>query len=219
MEGVWGAEQYNNHPMMTDPAAEHNTTLPFTRNAVGPMDYTPTAFTNSQHAHRTSHAHELALPVIFESACQHMADRPSAFRALPEKVKDFIAGLPTTWDDTKYLGGEPADFVILGRRKGDTWYVGGINGKATTREVKFTVPGNPGVQSCQAQREGAELTTVLALGSMASPHCNHIPQTWSLRDRKQDIEAGHARIHSQDDYSPVLGPGRLRHAHPPRKVM
>jgi len=144
MEGVWGAEQYNNHPMMTDPAAEHNTTLPFTRNAVGPMDYTPTAFTNSQHAHRTSHAHELALPVIFESACQHMADRPSAFRALPDTVKDFIAGLPTTWDDTKYLGGEPGDFVILGRRKGSTWYVSGINGKATSREVKFTVPGKPG---------------------------------------------------------------------------
>ena len=75
----------------------------------------------------------------------------------------------------------------------------------------------PGVQSCQAQREGAELTTVLALGSMASTHCNHIPQTWSLRDRKQDIESGYARIHSQDDYSPVLGPRRLKHAHPPKK--
>ena len=144
MEGVYGAEQYNNHPFMTDPAAEHNTTLPFTRNAVGPMDYTPTAFTNSQNPHRTSHAHELALPVVFESAAQHMADRPSAFRALPDAVKDFIAGLPTTWDDTKYLGGEPGDFVILGRRKGSTWYVGGINGKTGTREVKFFVPGNPG---------------------------------------------------------------------------
>jgi len=144
MEGVYGAEQYNNHPFMTDPAAEHNTTLPFTRNAVGPMDYTPTAFTNSQNPHRTSHAHELALPVVFESAAQHMADRPNAFRALPDAVKDFIAGLPTTWDDTKYLGGEPGDFVILGRRKGNTWYVGGINGKPESREVKFTVPGKPG---------------------------------------------------------------------------
>jgi len=144
MEGVYGAEQYNNHPFMTEPAAEHNTTLPFTRNAVGPMDYTPTAFTNSQNKHLTSHAHELALPVVFESAAQHMADRPSAFRALPDKVKDFIAGLPTTWDDTKFLGGEPGDFVILARRKGGNWYVGGINGKPETREVKFTVPGNPG---------------------------------------------------------------------------
>ena len=51
----------------------------------------------------------------------------------------------------------------------------------------------------------------------ASTHCNHIPQTWSLRDRKQDIESGYARIHSQDDYSPVLGPRRLKHAHPPKK--
>ena len=144
MEGVYGAEWYNNKDLMTEAGAEHNTTLPFTRNAVGPMDYTPTAFTDSQHKHTTSHAHELALPVIFESAAQHMADRPSSFRSLPEQVKDFLAGLPTAWDDTKYLGGEPGDFVILGRRKGDTWYIGGINGKNDEREVKFAVPGKDG---------------------------------------------------------------------------
>ena len=73
-----------------------------------------------------------------------MADRPSSFRSLPEQVKDFLAGLPTAWDDTKYLGGEPGDFVILGRRKGDTWYIGGINGKKDEREVKFAVPGKDG---------------------------------------------------------------------------
>ena len=72
-------------------AAQLNTTLPFTRNVVGPMDYTPVAFTNSQHPHKTSYAHELALSVIFESGMQHMADRPEGFYALPEAAKDFFA--------------------------------------------------------------------------------------------------------------------------------
>lgn len=51
-----------------DRAAEHNATLPFTRNVVGPMDYTPGTFSDSQHPHITSYGHELALPIIFESA-------------------------------------------------------------------------------------------------------------------------------------------------------
>ena len=70
--------------------------------------------------------------------------RPPWYSQVPEQVKGFLAGLPTAWDDTKYLGGEPGDFVILGRRKGDTWYIGGINGKNDEREVKFAVPGKDG---------------------------------------------------------------------------
>lgn len=44
VEGVYGAEWYNNAPILTNRAAEHNATLPFTRNVVGPMDYTPGTF-------------------------------------------------------------------------------------------------------------------------------------------------------------------------------
>ena len=73
---VYGSEWYNNKPTLTDNAAWHNCTLPFTRNVIGPMDYTPCTFTNSQHPHITTDAHELALLVIFESALQHLADRP-----------------------------------------------------------------------------------------------------------------------------------------------
>lgn len=62
-------EWYNNAPILTNRAAEHNATLPFTRNVVGPMDYTPGTFSNSQHPHITSYAHELALPVILNQRC------------------------------------------------------------------------------------------------------------------------------------------------------
>ena len=64
-EGVYGAEWYNNVPTFTKQAASHNATLPFTRNVIGPMDYTPCAFSDSQHPHITSHAHELALTGAF----------------------------------------------------------------------------------------------------------------------------------------------------------
>ncbi|MDE8712455.1 glycoside hydrolase family 97 catalytic domain-containing protein, partial [Phocaeicola vulgatus] len=63
---VYGAVWYINKPTLTDNAAWHNCTLAFTRNVIGPMVYTPCSFTNSQHTHITTDAHELALLVIFE---------------------------------------------------------------------------------------------------------------------------------------------------------
>ena len=99
-EAVYGAEWYNNNGRLTPNAAWHNCTLPFTRNVIGPMDYTPCAFTDSQHPHITTHAHELALTIVFESALQHLADRPSGFLEQPAVVQQLITGLPTAWDDT-----------------------------------------------------------------------------------------------------------------------
>ena len=139
VEGVYGAEWYNNAPILTNRAAEHNATLPFTRNVVGPMDYTPGTFSNSQHPHITSYAHELALPVIFESALQHMPDRPSVYYGLPEPVKRLLSELPVAWDDTKLLAGYPGEEVILARRKGNVWYIGGINGTNETKTLHISL--------------------------------------------------------------------------------
>lgn len=135
VEGVYGAEWYNNAPVLTNRAAAHNATLPFTRNVVGPMDYTPGTFSDSQHPHITSHGHELALPVIFESALQHMPDRPSTYYSLPESVKKLLSELPTAWDDTKLLAGYPGIEVVMARRKGDVWYIAGINGTDEQRTL------------------------------------------------------------------------------------
>jgi len=127
-EGVYGAEWYNNVPTFTDKAAKHNATLPFTRNVVGSMDYTPCAFTDSQHPHITTHAHELALTALYESGVQHLADRPESFLSQPMAVKDYLSNLPTAWDETRFIDGYPGDFVVMARRKGDVWYLAGING-------------------------------------------------------------------------------------------
>ena len=127
-EGVYGAEWYNNVRHFTEKAASHNATLPYTRNVIGPMDYTPCAFSDSQHPHITSNAHELALTVLYESGLQHLADRPESFLAQPQAVQDFLGQLPVAWDETRFVSGYPGQSAVLARRSGDTWYVAGING-------------------------------------------------------------------------------------------
>ena len=135
-EGVRGAEWYNNGPELTTTAPEHNTILPFTRNVVGAMDYTPVTFTNSQHPHTTSYGHELALSVLFESGMQHLADRPEGYYNLPDVAKNFLREVPNAWDDTKLVDGYPGKDVVMARRKGDNWYVGGINSEIRRDKTK-----------------------------------------------------------------------------------
>lgn len=139
MEAVRGAEWYNNNPELTTTAPEHNTVMPFTRNVVGSMDYTPVTFTNSQHPHITSYGHELALSIVFESALQHMADRPEGYYNLPDAAKTLLRNLPAAWDDTKFIDGYPGKDVIIARRKENIWYIGGLNSENKEKNKQLSL--------------------------------------------------------------------------------
>ena len=160
-EAVYGAEWYNNKGILTDKAAAHNTTLPFTRNVIGSMDYTPVTFSNSQHKHKTSFAHELALAVVFESGLQHFADRPSAYYDLSDEPREFLKGFPTAWDETKLINGYPGEMVVIARRKGKRWYVAGLNGKNTpqTLNLGFDFLGSSDY-SFQLFKDGADTKSI-----------------------------------------------------------
>lgn len=140
-EAVYGAEWYNNNGTLTNKAAAHNATLPFTRNVIGGMDYTPVTFSDSQNPHITSHGHELALSVLFESGIQHFADRPESYNSLPEAARNFLKKVPVAWDDTRLLEGYPGEKAIIARKKGTTWYIGGINGKDTPQDFSIALDG------------------------------------------------------------------------------
>ena len=107
MESVRGAECYKFDGRYPEMDPSQNTIIPFTRNAIGPMDYTPVTFTKVKNPRRTTVAHELALSVLFESGLQHFADQVSAYRELPEAPKELLRQVPASWDDTKFLGGRP----------------------------------------------------------------------------------------------------------------
>ena len=172
-EGVYGAEWYNNVPTFTNKAAAHNATLPFTRNVIGPMDYTPCAFSDSQHPHITSHAHELALTALYESGLQHLADRPESFLAQPSEVQQYLGNLPAAWDETRLLSGYPADHAVIARRSAGTWYVAGINGTDTAKDITFSLGS--------IAQPSASMTTFEDSGDTANP--------WQIRQQVPVITA------------------------------
>jgi hypothetical protein len=139
MESVKGAEGAGRQEFC-DRAPSHNTILPFTRNVVGSMDYTPVTFTNKREAIRqTTFGHELALSVVFESGAFHFADNMKSYQSLPDVAKDFLREVPTTWDETKYVEGIPGKYLVVARRKGATWFVGGINGQSSPQEISMSL--------------------------------------------------------------------------------
>ena len=179
-EGVYGAEWYNNVPTFTAKAAAHNATLPFTRNVIGPMDYTPCAFSDSQHPHITTHAHELALTVLFESGLQHLADKPESFLAQPQEVQDFLSHLPSVWDETHLVSGYPGESVVIARRSGSTWYVAGING--TDEEKVLPLLSRRG----QGWSDQPHITAFLDAGErqwQIQPSVSQLPPTVTCRPR------------------------------------
>ncbi len=116
MEGVRGAENY--------PPAANNPVQAFTRNVVGSMDYTPVSLDVG--THEASVAHEVALPVVYESGWTHYADKPEAYERYPEALR-FLNQVPSGWDDTRYVAGHPSEGTVLARRSDDRWFLGAIS--------------------------------------------------------------------------------------------
>ena len=127
-EAVLGDESYFYEPRYTQKAAELNTVLPFTRNAVGPMDLTPVAMSPKKFDRTTTAAHELAASIVFTSGIIHYADKPEFFESLPPPVLKVFRDAPARWDETRCLIGEPGHAVVFARRSGKSWFIAGLNG-------------------------------------------------------------------------------------------
>lgn len=162
-EAIKGAEGFGRQPAC-DRAPAHNATVPFTRNVVGSMDYTPVTFSNKirqgvEAFNITSYAHQLALSVVFESGIQNFADKSESYQSLPEAPKNFLKEVPVAWDETKLVSGYPGDYVIIARKKGNKWYIGGINGKEESRQLTFELPFIQEKQIINLITDGKERTT------------------------------------------------------------
>ena len=137
-EAVHGAEYYTLNA--DHPTPSHNCILPFTRNAIGPMDYTPVTF--SVPGRKTTDAHELALAVIFESGWHNLSDSPESFAGHPGTP--FLREVHAAWDETRFVDGFPGEYVVLARRKGADWFLAGINADAprtVSLQLDFLAPG------------------------------------------------------------------------------
>ncbi len=142
-EGVRGMEQ------MGGCYPDNSLYLPFMRNAVGPMDYTPGAMISMQpecyradrpnSASIGTRAYQMALFVVFESGIQMLADNPTLYYRNDDCTK-YITSLPVTWDETRALEAKPGEYVAVARIKGDKWYIGAItNTKGGAREMTLSL--------------------------------------------------------------------------------
>ncbi len=114
---------------------QYDTELPFLRQVAGPVDYTQGAMVNAaRHNFRPvnsqpmapgTRSHQLALYMILYSPLNMLCDSPSNYRR-EQECTDFIASVPTVWDETKVLDGKLGEYIVTARRKGDDWYIGGI---------------------------------------------------------------------------------------------
>ncbi len=130
-EGVMGLEYSKWSDRITP---DYDVTIPFTRMLAGPMDFTPGAMRNAARGKfeardiapmaQGTRGHQLAMYVVYESPLVMVSDYPEAYEGQPGL--EFIEQVPTVWDDTKVLGGQPGQFVVIARRQGDGWYVGAM---------------------------------------------------------------------------------------------
>ncbi|MEU0840635.1 glycoside hydrolase family 97 catalytic domain-containing protein [Streptomyces sp. NPDC005962] len=128
MEGVNGEEKRVNTP-------QHLATLPFTRNVIGSMDFTPGAFHRAERPNAASDAGELGLSVLYESGIQNLAGTPESYDARPQ-ARRFLEQIPASWERTRLLTGRPGESAVLARENGGRWFIGGIfTGDAHTAAV------------------------------------------------------------------------------------
>lgn len=146
LEGVAGEEKRTN-------TAAHLTTLPFTRNVIGSMDFTPGAFQRVG-LRPNSDAAEVGLTVAYESGLQMFAGTPESYDARP-LARAYFDQVPAAWDDTRLLAGQPGQEAVLARRSGDRWFLGGVYaGAARTAEVPLSL--SPGRWLVETIQDGAD---------------------------------------------------------------
>jgi alpha-glucosidase len=200
-EGVKGEEYYLFSDDPPGPAA--NVNLVFTRNIPGSMDYTPAAFDlpgGKRSPRRTSNAHEMALALVFESGWQGLGLNPESAKGPAVQALGFLKNLPGAWDDIRFLDGLPGEFAVIARRKGQHWWIAGINA-ATPRSLSLTLdflkPGTHAASLYQddpATAQAPPLQTRVALSPVtldpSKPLTLTLPANGGFGIRLTDPESG-----------------------------
>ena len=163
-EGVHGLEQMNWSAATID-QMKYDATIPFIRQVAGPMDYTQGAMrnasrdnyrpVNSEPMSQGTRCHQLALYAVLDSPLNMLCDSPTNYLREAE-CTEFIAAIPTVWDETRILGGRMGEYIVTARRSGDTWYVGAIT-DWTPRDVEVDLAplGIGGTVEATIFRDGA----------------------------------------------------------------
>lgn len=148
-ESIRGLEQ---NKWRRDTTPRHDVLAAYIRLLAGPMDYTPGAMRNAARKHHRpvgaepmsqgTRCHQLAMYVVFDSPLQMLADTPQSYRNAGKETLDFLSKVPATWDETFVVDGRIPNYIIKGRKAGDSYYLGGLcDWEAREVDVKFDFLG------------------------------------------------------------------------------
>lgn len=137
-EAIKGEEFITFSQEVADLQPSHCTMIPFARNVFDPMDFTPMVLDSIPNIIRkTTPGFELALPVLFLSGIQHIAETPDGMAKMPQYVVEYLKDIPTNWDDSKFIEGYPGKYIIMARKKDAVWHIVGVNGENTEKEIEI----------------------------------------------------------------------------------
>jgi len=141
-EGALNYEHDKWNPEGVSP--DHDLDIAFTRLIAGSTDYHLGGFRavtrdkfRAQYTRPLvlgTRSHMLAMYVVLENANAMVCDYPEAYEGQPGF--DFLQNVPTTWDETFVIEGRPDQYLVIARKKNETWWVGGITGDSA-RILKF----------------------------------------------------------------------------------
>ncbi|WP_343286679.1 glycoside hydrolase family 97 catalytic domain-containing protein [Flavonifractor sp. An91] len=137
--------------------AFHNCMLPFTRMAIGPADYTPMFHIYSDVDF--SVAQMAAMAVVYESGIQCLADKPVYYLASP--AREYFQDIPSGWDESKMLAADPGNLVIMARRSGEEWYIGGMCVEQHNAEIDLSFLGE-GDYYAVICKDGADISELVS---------------------------------------------------------
>lgn len=133
-EAVFGMEEMKWSPKEVD-MPTYNVTFPYIRMMSGPVDFTPGAMRNATKSDwnasystpisQGTRCHQLATYVVYDSPLTMLCDAPTMYEREPEYTQ-FLASLPTTFDQTKILSGQLGQYIVTARRLGNDWYIAGM---------------------------------------------------------------------------------------------
>ena len=132
--------------------------------AVGPMDYTPGAMRNARKdgfqvidrspMSQGTRAHQVVAYIVFDSTLVMLCDSPSLYLHEEETTR-FICSIPIVFDVTNVLSGRVGEYIVMARRKGEHWYVGGLTSwQERTAKIDLAFLGE-GVREATVFRDGA----------------------------------------------------------------
>lgn len=133
-ESIFGMEEakWTKHDEQDMPL--YDVTFPFIRQQAGYTDFTPGGMRNATRADfqpvynnpmtMGTRCHQLAMYIVHDTPLTMLADNPTAYEQEPQ-FTEFIAAIPTVFDETRILDGVMGKYIVTARRKGDAWYVAG----------------------------------------------------------------------------------------------